>query len=92
MADAIEQAARQVYSTLSNHDLTVHKVVAAQTIPELGWRYKAKCGRYFYADEGAILTTRNFNCTQCQGTAPPPPLSVARREPQDAGVLAGAAP
>lgn len=91
MADAIDQAARQVYSTRSNHELTVHKLIDAETIPDVGRRYHARCGRYFYADEGAILTTRDVDCAQCQGTALVKQVSVARREPEAAGVPVGAA-
>lgn len=85
MADAIEQAARQV-RILGRE---VHKLTEAITDPIVcRRRYKTRCNRYLYNDEGAALTTREATCSECRGTSKR--ISVARRELEAAGVLVGA--
>lgn len=89
MADAIEKAARQV--RILGRD--VHQLTSAITDPIVcRRRYKTRCNRYLYNDEGAALTTRKVTCRECNSTTVFKRVSAARRELQDAGVLAGAAP
>lgn len=65
MADAIDETARQVRSASE-----VHKLVQAVTDPIVGRRqYKTRCLRYLYNDEGAVLTTHEATCRECNGTA-----------------------
>lgn len=94
MADALDKTARQVRSTRADghHSSAVHKLTEATTVDMLGRRYNTRCGRYFYADEGAILTTHDVDCSECLGTSMLKRVSVARRELEAAGVLVGAAP
>lgn len=94
MADLIDRTARQVRSTRTDgqRDSAIHKLVSFTTIPELGRRYYTRCGRYLYADEGAVLTTADPDCTKCRGTSLAAKKTASRRELEDAGVLVGASP
>lgn len=87
MADHIESIAKQVRGG-ERSDLAVHKLIKAATVDGVR-RYYVRCGRYFYADEGAILTTNDATCTLCQGTALVA-LPAVRAEPETAGDLVGA--
>jgi hypothetical protein len=68
MADLLDQTATSVRLQSKKRRPAVHKLVAAVTQVGAGRQYRTKCHRYLFADEGAILTTREVDCPECNGT------------------------
>lgn len=67
MSDLLDRTATGVRLQSKKRTPAVHKMVRAVDMPDVGRRYRTQCGRYLYADEGAILTTRQVDCPECNG-------------------------
>jgi hypothetical protein len=71
MSDLLDRTATGVRLQSKKRTPAVHRLVCASLKADVGRQYKTRCGRYLYADEGAILTTRKVDCAECNGTAVP---------------------
>lgn len=67
--DLLDRTARQVYMdrTRESQSGTVHKLARADRNPNCGRIYRTRCHRILTAAAGAVLTTREVTCTECQG-------------------------
>jgi hypothetical protein len=72
VSDLLDRTATGVRLQSRKRTPAVHRLVCASLKDDMGGRqYKTGCHRYLYADEGAILTTRQVDCAECIGTAVP---------------------